>query len=213
MQIFTALVHFIVDSFPTIKLFEKVSIYRCAYSLAIYRNTSYRCFCITIRILKPDSCQHTPPSLIANFQSRSTQTDAVPYVGQCRRCNPSLAWGSGRKAVPPWCGTPCRWRWPWCAAEPRAVPTPPSEAEAAARSSAAPGWWAVRLGRGSTTTVSPFSEGHKWNKLCFSTVTVTCSSGLYLCSLFVWTEVLREDDGLLQNEKTRREQKHSIRTR
>ena len=46
--------------FLQLNYFKRNSIYRCSYSIAIYRNISYRCPCIVIRIVSPDSCQYTP---------------------------------------------------------------------------------------------------------------------------------------------------------
>ncbi len=38
---------------------RNIPIYRLAYSIAMYRNISYRNPCIVIRIISPDSCQYT----------------------------------------------------------------------------------------------------------------------------------------------------------
>ncbi len=38
---------------------RNIPIYRLAYSIAMYRNISYRNPCIVIRIVSPDSCQYT----------------------------------------------------------------------------------------------------------------------------------------------------------
>ncbi len=38
---------------------RNIPIYRLAYSIAMYRNISYRNPCIVMRIVSPDSCQYT----------------------------------------------------------------------------------------------------------------------------------------------------------
>ncbi len=42
-----------------IRKIRNIPIYRLAYSIAMYRNISYRNPCIVIRIVSPDSCQYT----------------------------------------------------------------------------------------------------------------------------------------------------------
>ncbi len=50
---------------------RNIPIYRLAYSIAMYRNTSYRNPCIVIRIVSPDSCQYTALITTHNVLSRS----------------------------------------------------------------------------------------------------------------------------------------------
>ncbi len=59
---------------------RNIPIYRLAYSIAMYRNISYRNPCIVIRIVSPDSCQYTALVYIFCLLSYRDSNDFV-HVG------------------------------------------------------------------------------------------------------------------------------------